>query len=242
MEYKDTIKEENWKRKYLKSIDGNTALKLFSEFMPEKHINEEFNKSLIVKDLPFNKAKIISKTKVRNRKGLVYQYLEGPTLKDLMKSEIDPGKHMSYLTTLHKDILNIKAPNQCESYKKIIRPRILKPRTDNVLITKEEKKEALRILDGLPEGDNLCHGSLKPSNIIISGEEAYAIDLMTISKGPALYDIARTYYNLDKRHKVKSAEDLERRMAFAALYLEEMGTSLEEIKDYLFLVKLIKKE
>lgn len=242
MKYEQLIKEENWKRVYMKSQDGTTALKLFSEFMPEKYINEEFNKSLIVKDLPFNKAKIIGKTNKLNRKGLIYEYLEGPTLRDLMKSEVNVNKHMSYLTSLHKDILKIKAPNECESYKKTIRPRILKPRTDEVSITKAEKKEALSILDSLPEGDSLCHGSLKPSNIIISGNAAYAIDLMTISRGPALYDIARTYYNLDKRHKAKSAEELERRMAFAALYLEEMGTSLEEINDYLFLIRLIKKE
>lgn len=50
-------------------------------------------------------------------------------------------------------------------------------------------------IEALPDGDRLLHGDLHPGNIILDERgEPHIIDFMNVCCGPALYDIARTYF------------------------------------------------
>jgi Phosphotransferase enzyme family len=49
------------------------------------------------------------------------------------------------------------------------------------------------ILDGLPDGDALCHGDFHPGNIIRQGDRDYIIDWSGASAGDYHADVAHTY-------------------------------------------------
>ena len=86
----------------------------------------------------------------------------------------------------------------------------------------EAEASLLEEINGLPEGDTLLHGDFHPGNVLITTEHcAVVIDFMNVCKGPALYDIARTYFLL--KEKVE---------AFGRAYLEKMEVSKETIEPF----------
>jgi hypothetical protein len=59
-------------------------------------------------------------------------------------------------------------------------------------LSEEKKQEVLELLQGLPNGDNLCHGDFHPGNIILNKEKAVVLDWMTAVSGNPAADVART--------------------------------------------------
>ena len=58
----------------------------------------------------------------------------------------------------------------------------------------ESSGRAVReILQGLPDGDALCHGDFHPGNIILHDGTSYLIDWVGASRGDFLADVAHTY-------------------------------------------------
>lgn len=49
-----------------------------------------------------------------------------------------------------------------------------------------------RILDGLPDGDRLCHGDYHPGNVMLAGDRTAVIDWGAAARGPPEADHART--------------------------------------------------
>ena len=50
----------------------------------------------------------------------------------------------------------------------------------------------IRLLDSLPDANQLCHGDFHPGNILLTRHGPVIIDWMTASKGTAVGDVART--------------------------------------------------
>jgi aminoglycoside phosphotransferase (APT) family kinase protein len=59
---------------------------------------------------------------------------------------------------------------------------------------------ALARMDGLPEGDRVCHGDLHPDNILCGGEKLVVIDWMNACAGDPAADAARTVLMLRSPH------------------------------------------
>jgi aminoglycoside phosphotransferase (APT) family kinase protein len=51
---------------------------------------------------------------------------------------------------------------------------------------------ALDVLDGLPDGDRLCHGDYHPANILMDGDTAVVIDWTNVTRGEPAADVARS--------------------------------------------------
>lgn len=51
---------------------------------------------------------------------------------------------------------------------------------------------ALRVLDGLPDGDRLCHGDFHPGNVLVEGDQAAVIDWTAAARGVPECDHIRT--------------------------------------------------
>jgi hypothetical protein len=83
-------------------------------------------------------------------------------------------------------------PSQRERLKRCIRSaRQLAP---------EEREAVLRILDGLPDGDVVCHGDLNLNNVIVSPKGMVVIDWDNGCRGNPLADVARAVLLLNNSH------------------------------------------
>ena len=51
----------------------------------------------------------------------------------------------------------------------------------------------LSLIDGLPDGSDLCHGDFHPGNILRQGDQNYIIDWVGVNRGDLLSDAANTY-------------------------------------------------
>jgi len=59
-------------------------------------------------------------------------------------------------------------------------------------LAEEARTRTLELLDGLPDGDVLCHGDFHPGNVIVGGQGPVIIDWVAVTRGDPVGDLART--------------------------------------------------
>ena len=221
---------------------GNTAevfeyeeekiCKLFYDGYSTTAIQREYNNALCMLEnkLPVPRAyKIVN---IQNRTGIIYDKLYGGPILDKIIEGEDIDKLLNKMCKLHNFILSCHT-KKVLSYKEFLR----------YFAEKDSKSSRiLRLIDDLPEGDNLCHGDFHPNNIWINldGSETI-IDFMNVCHGPWQYDVARTYflisegeipYGIPNRDKILEIQQL-----LANMYLDKMKISYEEIEKYILVIK-----
>ncbi|MGN1144765.1 MAG: phosphotransferase family protein [Anaerovoracaceae bacterium] len=82
------------------------------------------------------------------------------------------------------------------SYKDLVRECLDAPVM--AFLTESERKEILRRLDALPDGDSILHLDYHPDNIMSDGEHISVIDYMTAASGAPAADVAATLYLLNE--------------------------------------------
>lgn len=229
---------------------GNTAtiyewsdgkvLKLFHADYPAKTVEKEFNNALVIKNLDFPGVKAYDIITQEGRVGIVYDRVTGQSLLDLILTGGDVENCAIVMADLHKKILQHKTSTGVPDYKEFLRFYI------NVSeINEGEKELAIRLLEGLPEGDVLCHGDFHPGNILMNGEVPTVIDFMNVCRGPYLYDVARTVFLVEYTPVPGEAMDrgaqLHLKKTLSQLYLQHMGVTKEMIQDYLAIISIARK-
>jgi len=207
---------------------GNTAevfdygegkvCKLFYQGYPEEAVEREYRNAKEVERLGFPVPKVVEIVESEGRTGIVYEKIVGKSMLECIFE--NPGEADAYLEQfvhLQKEWLK-DVPKQSASvlsYKEYLK----------VLIKGDGQSVEVSLLDeinSLPEGDMLLHGDFHPGNIMITPEHRYVIiDFMNVCRGPALYDIARTYVLLKEKNE-----------AFANAYLSKMEASNENILSF----------
>lgn len=61
------------------------------------------------------------------------------------------------------------------------------------VLSDNNKHAVLEMLQGLPDGEALCHGDFHPGNIILHQGKSYLIDWAGASKGDLIADVAHSY-------------------------------------------------
>ena len=94
------------------------------------------------------------------------------------------------------------------------------------------KNEVLfNAINDLPDDDCLLHGDFHPNNILVMSDGTpIIIDFMNVCCGPALYDIARTYF------LIKQFDD-----PLANRYLKCIDVSENDIAEYLNVIKFYRQ-
>ena len=84
----------------------------------------------------------------------------------------------------------------------------------------------------LPDDDCILHGDFHPNNVLIrlSDGVPVVIDFMNVCYGPALYDIARTFFLLKQVNS-----------SFANIYLNKMEVSIIDIALYVNVIEQCRK-
>lgn len=228
---------------------GNTAcvyeweegkvLKLFNQEYPYDAIEKEFHNAMVIADLDFAKPKAYEIISYEDKKGIIYDKVEGVSLLDWAMKTGDVKKCASYMSTLHKAIVNNKV-SYVPSYKDFLKSSITK-----APLTTDKQNEMLQMIDSLADGDSLCHGDFHPGNILLSGERAFIIDFMNVCRGNFLYDVARTVYLVEFTPVPANAIDkdtlLQFKKALSDTYLMRMNVTREMIQDYLYVIFTARK-
>ncbi len=122
------------------------------------------------------------------RPGLVLQRLDGSDMLNLLQSQ--PWRmavHARALADAHRAVHRVRAPAGLPDLRQVLATRI-----DDAGLTPRLRTFVTRVLDGLPAGDQLCHGDYHPGNVLIAADRASVIDWTNASRGVPEADVART--------------------------------------------------
>lgn len=190
--------------------DENRICKLFNANYPNDYINHEFNNANILYELGIRTPKAYNMIVENERTGIIYERIFGEELGHKLRKANEElfEKLFDKFVDFHKHLLNQKI-NNVMSYKDFLKMFA----TDDTTIRK---------IDLLDDDNCFIHGDYHLGNVMIEqNDDLVLIDMMNICKGPALYDVARTYFLLNYDVNLQNE------------YLRRMGYSLEDIKPYL---------
>lgn len=126
---------------------------------------------------------------VDDRPGLVMDRIEGTDLlAALQRRPLSVLTAARVLAEVHAGIHDCAAPPQLPDLNDELSERIHAADP----LPADLKQLALRVLDGLPRGDRLCHGDFHLGNILGSWSAPVAIDWGYASRGAPVADVART--------------------------------------------------
>lgn len=163
-------------------------LKLFRRGMPPKLVKYEYEKSSIINKKVNNTPKVYKLVDEDERKGIVFQQIDGKTMMEILSSKPwEVFKQAKLMAELHKSI-QINVDFKLPRYKDNLTYDISR----TTLLSEDIKTNLSWYIQGLPDDNILCHGDFHPDNIIITEDKPIIIDWMTASKGSSLADIART--------------------------------------------------
>lgn len=169
--------------------DGNRCIKVFnSDYSKADVLNEALNQARI-EETGLNIPKISEVTIVEGKWAIVYDYIKGKTLSQLMQE--NPDKKDEYLELLVNLQLEVHSKT-CPLLNK------LKDKMNRKIAATElnatTRYDLHTRLEGMPKHNKVCHGDFNPSNIIITDDGTpYIIDWSHATQGNASADAARTY-------------------------------------------------
>lgn len=203
---------------------GNKKVcKLFYEGYPHDYVALEFRNAL---EMHKNGIKIPQPFQVvtmEKRKGIVYEKIKGKTLSEKMyENDTDQYRFLKMFVNLQFEIISHHTQNVLP-YKKYLMEMLKRKKINNHTI--------FRAICSLPDDNCLLHGDFHPDNILVTSDGSpVVIDFMNVCHGPALYDIARTYFIIRQYDS-----------SLADGYLSEIGAFKTDIIKYLNIIELCRK-
>ena len=203
MEFNLTNKIAERQNKEIFNDNGKTV-KLFVENHSKAFIlNEALNHAKVEEGTDLNIPKLIAVTQINGRWALVYDYVEGVSLEELMAQ--NPDKENEYLekfVDIQMEILSKKVPLLNR-----IKEKFKRKLEEAENINENVKYDLLHRLEGMKNHAKLCHGDFNPSNIIIDKDGNYSIiDWAHATQGNASADAARTYLLFSMQGKTELAD------------------------------------
>jgi Ser/Thr protein kinase RdoA (MazF antagonist) len=91
------------------------------------------------------------------------------------------------LATTHLAVNRAPAPTDLPDLRQVLAARI-----HDAVLPPHLHTFAIRVLDGLPDGDRLCHGDYHPGNVLLAADGTTVIDWVGAARGVPEADHART--------------------------------------------------
>lgn len=200
----------------------NEALicKLFYSGYPKVYVEHEFDNAKTAYKLGIKTPIAHSLINIDGRDGIVYDRVIGDTLSSKMHgaNEEEMTIWINKYVDLHKELLSYKISSIID-YKDLLK------------LLAADSIELVSQIDVLANGECLLHGDFHPANIMVgSDNQLIIIDMMNVCKGPAEYDVARTYFLLEYNKPLQEK------------YLDLMGYKLNDIMPYLDVILRIREK
>lgn len=206
--------------------EGDKLVKLFDKGYSKADILNEALNHARVEETDLNMPKIQAVSVVDGCWSITMDYIEGPTLEQLM--EKNPEKIDEYLELFVDVQMNVQSK----------RVPLL-----NMLIEKMNRKISAADLDattryelhtrlnGMKKHIKLCHGDFNPSNIIIAEDGTpYIIDWAHATQGNAAADVARSYLLFYLQGKEDVAEK------YLKLFCKKSDTAIQYVQKWIPIV------
>ena len=206
--------------------EGDKLIKTFDNGYSKADILNEALNQARVEETDLNIPKIQAVSVVDGCWSITMDYIEGPTLEQLM--EENPDKLSDYLelfVNIQRDIHSKRVP-------------LL-----NMLIEKMNRKISAADLDattryelhtrlsGMKRHTKLCHGDFNPSNVIMAKDGTpYIIDWAHATQGNAAADVARTYLLFYLNGKEAMAE------RYLKLFCKKSDTAIQYVQKWIPIV------
>jgi RIO-like serine/threonine protein kinase len=219
------IVERDTKKIYLEN--GKVYTVLGGNYPAPDVFNEALNLAA-VGETGLKVPKILEVTKIDGKWAIVWEYIEGVTLAELMEKE--PAKldeHLKRFVDIQLEMHSFTAaatrlPVLADKLQRKIKSSGLDATTRYELSTR---------LDSLPKHHKLCHGDFNPSNIIITAKnEAYIIDWSHASQGNASADAVQTWLEFYLAQKREFADK------YLALFCKKTDTAMQYVSKWIPIV------
>ena len=205
--------------------DGNLCLQVFnSDFSKADVLNEALNQARI-EETGLNIPKIHEVTVIEGKWTIVYDYISGKTLAQLMEEH--PEKKEEYLELLVNLQLEMHSKT-CPLLNKLKDKMSRKISQTDLSAT--VRYDLHTRLEAMPKHVKLCHGDFSPENIIINDEGVFIVDWLKAKQGNASADIAKTYLTFCLNHHTEWAEK------YLKLYCAKTGTAMKYVQEWLPIV------
>ena len=145
--------------------DEGTVLRLLRRSSDPKRVEREAAAMLAAADGGVDVPKVYGTTLVEGRAGLVMERVDGPDLIALMgKRPWAVPRVARIVGRAQARMHDVVAPDDLPSLRELVRTKI----EAAAELPVELADFALEKLDGLPDGDRLCHGDLHPGNLLLA--------------------------------------------------------------------------
>lgn len=132
--------------------------------------------------------RVVGIVDVAGRPGIVMERVDGPDLLTAIGREPDQAVAGGGITAEVQALIHdVVAPAPLPDLRVSIAARLSRPSVPPAIASR-----ALALLEGLPDGDQLCHGDLHPGNILLSPHGPMVIDWQNATRGDPAADFTRT--------------------------------------------------
>ncbi len=206
--------------------DGDLCIKVFNEeYSKADVLNEALNQARI-EETALNIPKIHEVTKVDGKWAIVYDYIEGKTLQQLMEEH--PEKKEEYLN-LFVDLQMKVFEQTCPLLNKL--QDKMNRKISQTGLDATTRYDLHTRLNGMPKHTKVCHGDFNPSNIIITEDGTpYIIDWAHATQGNASADAARTYLLFSLKGDTETAEQ------YLSLFCKKTDTARQYVQKWMPIV------
>lgn len=212
-------------------------VKLFLDWCRPAWVEREYRAACVVQSTGLPVPQASELVEIDGRRGIVYQYVAGPTLLGTMTSK--PWTLFAAARLLAKEhaLIHEKQVYGLPAQRAFLQREL----AEGPNIPPEVRERSLAVLDTLPDAARLCHGDYHPDNIIMSPQGPMVIDWSNVTCGNPLADVARTLLMLGSPYLppetpakpiIRAMRRLFRR-AYLKNYLQLTGASLDEVHRWL---------
>ncbi|WP_420853305.1 aminoglycoside phosphotransferase family protein [Sphingobium estronivorans] len=163
------------------------VVKIFHAGVSEEMIAREFAAATLAANCGIAVARPVERLRLKAGRAILYPEIVGPTMMRRMRVRpLHSGSMLRDMAAFHRRIHDCPAPG-LRSLREVLRTDIIHGPADPAL-----QQAALRLLDGLPDGDRLLHGDFHVKNILVTQGGPVAIDWSKAARGAVTPDMLRT--------------------------------------------------
>lgn len=206
--------------------DGDRCIKVFHEdFSKADVLNEALNLARI-EETGLPTPKVLEVTTIDGRWAIVYNYIKGETLAQLM--EKNPDKKDEYLELLVDLQLTVQSKT-CPLLNKL--KDKMNRKISQADLDATTRYDLHTRLESMPKHNKICHGDFNPSNIVITEDGTpYILDWSHVTQGNASADAARTYLLFWLNGDISGAKK------YLNLFCEKSHTAIEYVQKWMPIV------